>query len=238
MEQDYIETELMKNYVPYASDSMYKCPKCDAKFLVDAKFCNKCGCNLELEFIENPICPKCEKTFSTGTAFCNVDGAKLVSPEKMIPRCVKCGKEYSDGTKFCPRDGGKVIPEALRKGLDLDKGKDLINEQVGKGKELFDKIPKNQKYMIFIGIVAIVFILIVLPSGSMKKDAKKYAKLEFDCSYDNTKTSEKSCEKLEKSRTKYEKKYKEIDRYEFEALVEKEIERLYDVRYPNAKRKY
>jgi len=92
----------------------YKCPKCDAEFLLGAKFCENCGCNLEVEFIENPICPKCRKTFSSGTAFCSEDGTKLVSPEQMIPKCVKCGKAYTDGTKFCSRDGGKVIPEALR----------------------------------------------------------------------------------------------------------------------------
>ena len=91
-----------------------KCPKCGTEFLLGTKFCENCDCNLEVEFIENPVCPKCGKTFSAGIAFCSEDGTRLVSPEQMIPKCVKCGKAYTDGTKFCSRDGGKVVPEALR----------------------------------------------------------------------------------------------------------------------------
>ncbi len=95
---------------------MYKCPKCNAEFEKGAKFCPSCGCNLENEFIENPVCPRCHKTFPTGTKFCDVDGSKLASPDKLIPKCMKCGKAYSVDTKFCPDDGGVVIPEALRYG--------------------------------------------------------------------------------------------------------------------------
>lgn len=96
--------------------SIYQCPKCNAEFSSGAKFCQKCGCNFELDFIENPICPKCFKNFSAGTKFCDIDGSKLASPEKLIPKCTRCGKEYPAGTKFCPDDGGAVIPEALRFG--------------------------------------------------------------------------------------------------------------------------
>lgn len=92
--------------------NVYQCPKCNEEFSLGTKFCQKCGCNLELEFIENPICLKCDKKFPSGTKFCDMDGSRLTSPEKLIPRCVKCSKEYSIGTKFCPEDGGAVIPEA------------------------------------------------------------------------------------------------------------------------------
>jgi uncharacterized RDD family membrane protein YckC len=94
----------------------YECPKCNAKFESGTKFCQSCGCNLEFEFIENPVCPRCHKTFSAGTKFCDVDGAKLTFAEKLIPKCIKCGKSYSIDTKFCPDDGGAVIAEALRYG--------------------------------------------------------------------------------------------------------------------------
>ena len=92
----------------------FNCPRCNAEFLIGTKFCQSCGCNLELEFIENPICPKCHKTFAAGSKFCDLDGAKLTSPDKLTPKCIKCGTAYSIDTKFCPIDGGEVIPEALR----------------------------------------------------------------------------------------------------------------------------
>lgn len=92
----------------------YNCPRCNTEFIAGTKFCQTCGCNLELEFITNPICPKCHKTFYSGSKFCDIDGAKLASPDMLIPKCVKCGTEYSIETKFCPKDGGAVIPEVLR----------------------------------------------------------------------------------------------------------------------------
>ena len=93
--------------------SAYHCPKCGTEFLSDAKFCQKCGCNLESKLIEKPICPKCFKNFPAGARFCDIDGSKLTSHEKLIPKCVRCGKEYPTSTKFCPDDGGAVIPEAF-----------------------------------------------------------------------------------------------------------------------------
>jgi len=110
---------------------MYKCPKCNAEFELGTKFCQNCGCNLEKDFIENPICPKCNKSFPAGTKFCDNDGSKLVSPEKLIPRCVKCGKEYTDGTKFCSQDGGKVIAEAYRGANDFNDSISDVSDDFG-----------------------------------------------------------------------------------------------------------
>lgn len=104
----------------------YNCPRCNTEFIIGTKFCQCCGCNLEIEFIENPVCPKCYKTFPAGSKFCDVDGAQLVSPDKLIPKCIKCGTEYSIETKYCPKDGGAVIPEALRYG----KTKQNISPQI------------------------------------------------------------------------------------------------------------
>jgi uncharacterized RDD family membrane protein YckC len=92
------------------------CPKCNTEFELGTRFCQRCGCNLELEFIQNPVCPKCHKTYPAETKFCNIDGAKLTSPDKLIPKCVKCGLAYPADTKFCPVDGGAVIAEAYRYG--------------------------------------------------------------------------------------------------------------------------
>jgi len=155
-----------------------KCSKCNTEFLLGTKFCENCGCNLEVEFIETPICPKCRKTFPTGTVFCSEDGTKLVSPEQMIPKCVKCGQVFTDGTKFCSKCGGKVIPEALRKPIDFDRGKELIVENIGKGKKLIDSLSKNQKIGIISGFIAIIVLMIVLTGGS---PGKKVAKACYKC---------------------------------------------------------
>ena len=157
---------------------MYKCPKCGTEFLLGTKFCENCGCNLEVEFIETPICPKCKKTYPTGTLFCSDDGIKLVSPEKMIPKCVKCGQVYTDDTKFCSKCGGKVIPEALRTAIDFDRGKELIADNIGKGKKLFDSLSKNQKIGIIGGFIAIIVLVILLTGGS---PGKKVAKVCCKC---------------------------------------------------------
>ena len=141
------------------------CSKCNVEFTQGAKFCENCGCNLEIEFIATPICPKCKKNFPSGTAFCNEDGAKLVSPEKMIPKCVKCEKVYTDGTKFCPLDGGKIMPEALRTGIDFDNAKELFNEYIGKSSKSFARLSKKQKYGVIGGFVAIIVLVIVLVVG-------------------------------------------------------------------------
>ena len=155
-----------------------KCPKCDTEFSLGTKFCENCGCNLEVEFIETPICPKCRKTFPTGTVFCSEDGTKLVSPEQMKPKCVKCGQVYTDGTKFCSKCGGKVIPEALRTAIDFDRGKELITDNISKGKKLINNLSKNQRIGIIGGFVAIIVLAIVLTIGGSpgKKAAKAYCK--------------------------------------------------------------
>ena len=86
----------------------FNCPNCGTEFIKGTKFCQTCGCNLELEFIESPICPQCKKTFAEGTKFCVIDGTKLVRHEDLIPRCTICNRQYSEEIKFCPQDGGEV----------------------------------------------------------------------------------------------------------------------------------
>lgn len=84
------------------------CPKCGKEFQNGTKFCQTCGCNLILEFIENPICPQCRTSYPTNTKFCVNDGSKLVRQQDLIPKCVICNTPYSEDIKFCPSDGGEV----------------------------------------------------------------------------------------------------------------------------------
>lgn len=86
----------------------YDCPKCGNEFEIGTKFCQICGCNLELEHIENPVCPKCKISYQTNTKFCVNDGSKLVRQLDLIPKCIFCNTTYSEDIKFCPRDGGEV----------------------------------------------------------------------------------------------------------------------------------
>ena len=48
-----------------------KCPKCQFENLKEAKFCNECGCKLEL------ACPECNKPNPPGSKFCNECGHSL-----------------------------------------------------------------------------------------------------------------------------------------------------------------
>ena len=84
------------------------CPKCTAPFEEGSKFCETCGCNLEREYIENPVCPECRTSYSTNINYCVNDGVKLVHPRDLVPQCEVCHTTYSEDIKFCPRDGGTV----------------------------------------------------------------------------------------------------------------------------------
>ena len=88
----------------------YNCPKCGNGFQKGAKFCHKCGYNLEENFIEEPACPICNTNYPPNTKFCTHDGNVLVRREELLPKCEICNKSYSNDIKFCPIDGGKVKP--------------------------------------------------------------------------------------------------------------------------------
>lgn len=113
----------------------FNCPKCGSEFTKGTKFCQTCGCNLELEFIENPTCPKCKTPYPTNTKFCVTDGSKLVRPEDLIPKCVICNTAYSDDIKFCPKDGGEVKVILTRQ-----------FQQPTYNQQTFQNFKANQKY--------------------------------------------------------------------------------------------
>ena len=53
-----------------------KCPKCQLENRKDAKFCKKCGTNLEL------TCPSCGHPYEQDSIFCDECGHDLNTPEK------------------------------------------------------------------------------------------------------------------------------------------------------------
>ena len=175
------------------SKRMITCPQCYRDSFPGTRFCGYCGCGFAKEFVEPPICPKCKKTFSVDTVFCSQDGTKLVSPEQMIPKCVRCGKTYTDGTKFCPKDGGKVIAEALRTGMDFDSAKELIIENIDKGKRLLANRSKKASLRIVLGVsVFVIMIALIATVGgsSPEKDGIKAAKKGCDCAKEYQKLPE------------------------------------------------
>ena len=86
----------------------YNCPKCGNGFEKGTKFCKKCGYDLAVNFIEEPVCPICNKSYPPNTKHCIVDGNALVRKEELMPKCEICNKSYAADVKFCPIDGGQV----------------------------------------------------------------------------------------------------------------------------------
>ena len=66
-----------------------KCPKCQFENLKEAKFCNACGCKLEL------ACPNCNKPNPPGSRFCNKCGHNLQVPQKP--------PDYSEPQSYTPK---------------------------------------------------------------------------------------------------------------------------------------
>jgi len=114
----------------------YNCPKCSSEFEKGTKFCQTCGCNLELEYIKNPVCPKCKTLYPTNTKFCVNDGSKLVRQQDLIPKCIICNTSYSDDIKFCPRDGGEVKIVLTRQ----------FSQPIYGQTQAYQKFGTNQKY--------------------------------------------------------------------------------------------
>lgn len=90
------------------------CPICKSDFEEGAKFCSKCGCDLQKEYLTSPVCPQCGREYPDGTRFCDDDGSRLTTKDKLVPKCSICGKIYDMGTKYCPDDGGKIQTEYER----------------------------------------------------------------------------------------------------------------------------
>lgn len=147
-----------------------QCPECKREFELGQKFCPNCGCNLEENYIENPVCPICHRTYSAGTTYCSADGTKLTSPEKMIPKCIICGTAYDANTRYCPKDGGVVMAEALR-------------YKSGNSKEIFRGYKKAPNGLRFLAYLLDGFISALLSIPSIFLYVIGLANLESSSSY-------------------------------------------------------
>lgn len=84
---------------PQSGANSVKCPSCGTENKDGAKFCNNCGCKLE---VEKPRCPGCGTENAPGAKFCNNCGTPLNAGPK---KCSGCGAELAPGTRFCSECG-------------------------------------------------------------------------------------------------------------------------------------
>jgi class 3 adenylate cyclase len=73
------------------------CPKCQFENLEGSKFCNNCGCKLEL------ICPACKKTNQSGSKFCNECGHKLTQSYPPLPKELSFDQKLQKIQKYLPQ---------------------------------------------------------------------------------------------------------------------------------------
>lgn len=159
----------------------YNCPKCSSLFDIENKYCDKCGCNLKIEFISDPICPICNNSFDANTKSCPNDGSILVSKMDMIPKCEICYKPYSDDIKFCPIDGGKI--KILNKSEYLNNSTFNKHPKNINGSYIFPKASIGKRFLaalidglvtIGLSIPSIVFVVIGI-SKSTNYDYNNYS---------------------------------------------------------------
>ena len=74
-----------------------KCPKCQFENLKEAKFCNECGCKLEL------ACPECNKPNPPGSKFCNECGQNLALPSKSPPKELSFDEKIEKIQRYLPQ---------------------------------------------------------------------------------------------------------------------------------------
>jgi class 3 adenylate cyclase/tetratricopeptide (TPR) repeat protein len=74
-----------------------KCPKCQLENLLDARFCNGCGQQLEL------ACPECGKTNPPGSRFCNGCGHSLFLPSETTRRGLSFDEKLKKIQKYLPK---------------------------------------------------------------------------------------------------------------------------------------
>ena len=151
----------------------YTCPKCSTEFIQDTKFCNKCGYNLEMEFIETPTCPKCEKTFPTGTKFCDEHGIELTSANDVIETDVEksMAKKYgvligTIGIIFCSLFNWVKIPPVSLLGIRIT---DYAEHN------LFSLISVHGIFIVFV-VVMVLALAMLITSLFMKSQKAKSAR--------------------------------------------------------------
>lgn len=80
------------------------CPQCNAEVTVDKKFCNKCGCKLETDNIEQSVSEVEAQTESA-------EPQPLIEETPTGGVCPHCSAPIKEEQKFCKKCGHKLEPE-------------------------------------------------------------------------------------------------------------------------------
>ncbi len=74
-----------------------QCPKCQFENVDGAKFCNECGCKLEIS------CPECKKSNPPGSKFCNECGQNLISPQEPVEKELSFDEKIDKIQRYLPK---------------------------------------------------------------------------------------------------------------------------------------
>ena len=73
-----------------------QCPKCQFENVDGAKFCNECGCKLEIS------CPECSKINPPGSKFCNECGHNLTTPQEPVLKELSFDEKIDKIQRYLP----------------------------------------------------------------------------------------------------------------------------------------
>ena len=73
------------------------CPKCQFENVDGAKFCNECGCKLEIS------CPGCSKINPPGSKFCNECGHNLTTPQESVVKELSFEEKIDKIQRYLPK---------------------------------------------------------------------------------------------------------------------------------------
>jgi len=74
-----------------------QCPKCQFENVDGAKFCNECGCKLEIS------CPECSKINPPGSKFCNECGHNLTTPQEPTVKELSFDEKIDKIQRYLPK---------------------------------------------------------------------------------------------------------------------------------------
>jgi predicted ATPase/class 3 adenylate cyclase len=74
-----------------------QCPKCQFENVDGAKFCNECGCKLEIS------CPECSKINPPGSKFCNECGHNFTTPQESVVKELSFDEKIDKIQRYLPK---------------------------------------------------------------------------------------------------------------------------------------
>ena len=74
-----------------------QCPKCQFENVDRSKFCNECGCKLEIS------CPECSKINQPGSKFCNECGNNLTAPQEPAVKELSFDEKIDKIQRYLPK---------------------------------------------------------------------------------------------------------------------------------------